>query len=274
VSLVVRGSDVPSWVGIRGRLVQCLLRRFGTSDLGRKVLHLAAHVVAEQTIETVHSGHQLVFTTGTWRTSNRGDTFARKEPDTLRWIDELPADSVLWDIGANVGVYTVYAAVARRVRTVAFEPSPFNLEFLARNVKLNDIQDLVTVVPIALTDRTRPATLSLTSTEWGEGANTFGERYGQSGTPMLDPWPFPTVGITADEAVTALCLPPPTHMKIDVDGIEGLVVSGATRILGGVRSVLVERPGFAEGAELVAARLTAAGLTRVPNDGNERWDRR
>ena len=181
---------------------------------------------------------------------------------------------MLWDIGANVGVYTVYAAVARRVRTVAFEPSPFNLEFLARNVKLNDIQDLVTVVPIALTDRTRPATLSLTSTEWGEGANTFGERYGHSGTPMLDPWPFPTVGITADEAVTALCLPPPTHMKIDVDGIEGLIVSGATRILGGVRSVLVERPGFAEGAELVAARLTAAGLTRVPNDGNERWDRR
>jgi len=221
-----------------------------------------------------HNGHALRFASGNRRTNNRSDTFVSKEPDTLRWIDELSADSVLWDIGANVGVYTVYAAVARRVRTIAFEPSPFNLEFLARNVKLNDIQDLVTVVPIALTDHTRPAALFMHTTEGGTGANTFGERYGHAGAPMLDPWPFPTVGITADEAVTALCLPPPTHMKIDVDGIEGLIVSGATRILGGVKSVLVERPGFAEGAELVAARLTAAGLTRVPNDGNERWDRR
>jgi len=120
----------------------------------------------------------------------------------------------------------------------------------------------------------------MTSTEWGEGANTFGETYGHFGTPITQPTVFPTVGITADEAVEALGLPAPTHIKLDVDGIEGLNLSSAPRILSGVRSVLVERPGFSKASELVTRSLTDAGLRQVTIDDlagreqdNERWDR-
>ena len=40
----------------------------------------------------------------------RATTFETKEPETLEWIDTIPKNSVLWDIGANVGLYSLYAA--------------------------------------------------------------------------------------------------------------------------------------------------------------------
>jgi len=50
-----------------------------------------------------------------------------KEPDTLMWIDKIPEHSVFWDVGANVGLYSCYAAKARNCIVFAFEPSVFNL---------------------------------------------------------------------------------------------------------------------------------------------------
>jgi len=73
--------------------------------------------------------------------------FATKEPETLEWIDRIPEKSVLWDIGANVGLYSCYAAKARGCRVFAFEPSVFNLEILARNIFLNQLTDQITIVP-------------------------------------------------------------------------------------------------------------------------------
>ena len=256
------------------------MRLAAATTLGRNVLNLAARVSTDLVTEVRHGSHRIRLAGGGWRVDYRTRTFSTKEPETLRWLDELAPNDVLWDVGANVGLYTVYAAVARRVRVVAFEPSPFNLEFLARNIALNAVHDLVSVVPVALSDRSRPASLSMTSTEWGEGANTFGETYGQSGRPIQDPTTFPTVGLTADDAVSSLRLPAPTHLKLDVDGIEGLILKGAPAVLAGVRSVLVERPDFDEGSRLVTRMLTEAGLSLTPFDrtgrerANEQWDRR
>lgn len=70
----------------------------------------------------------------------RVSSFSTKEPDTLEWMDTIPPGSVIWDIGANVGLYSVYAAKSRGARVFAFEPSVFNLELLARNIFLNQLQ--------------------------------------------------------------------------------------------------------------------------------------
>jgi hypothetical protein len=35
----------------------------------------------------------------------RVETFATKEPQTVAWIDALPAGACYWDIGANIGIY-------------------------------------------------------------------------------------------------------------------------------------------------------------------------
>ena len=81
----------------------------------------------------------------------RANTFASKEPETLAWIDGMCREDVLWDIGANVGLYTVYAA--KRVKSVLFEPSIFNLELLGRNCSVNEVEDKVVIFPIALVNK-------------------------------------------------------------------------------------------------------------------------
>ena len=59
------------------------------------------------------------------------------EPETIRWLDGLPEGEVLWDIGANVGAFTVYGAVKRKLRVVAFEPGAASFATLTKNIELN-----------------------------------------------------------------------------------------------------------------------------------------
>src|SRR3989344_5903412 len=62
----------------------------------------------------------------------------RKEPKTAAWIEQYGgATAVLYDIGANVGPYSLIAA-ARGARVVAFEPAHQNIYKLHENVLLNN----------------------------------------------------------------------------------------------------------------------------------------
>ena len=70
------------------------------------------------------------------------------EPNTLSWIDRFGAGDVFYDIGANIGAYTLYAAKARSVPVVAFEPNPFSYRVLVHNLHLNAITDRV--LPLCL----------------------------------------------------------------------------------------------------------------------------
>ena len=81
-----------------------------------------------------YGGTELKFYSPNRINKFRIQTFATKEPETLDWIDSFDDKSVFWDIGANVGIYSIYAAKKKSCNVVAFEPSVFNLEALARNI--------------------------------------------------------------------------------------------------------------------------------------------
>ena len=66
-----------------------------------------------------------------------GAWLGRLEVETLAdFARSVPPDGVVWDIGANVGLYTLAAAraVGRRGLVVAFEPVPENLAYLRRHI--------------------------------------------------------------------------------------------------------------------------------------------
>ena len=109
-------------------------------------------------------------------------------------------DSVLWDIGANVGIYSIYAAVSKRANVIAFEPSFFNLEFLARNINLNKVADRVSIVPLPLSNKTQLNEMWLTSLDWGGALSTFGEIYDGNGDAINQIFGYTTAGLTADNA--------------------------------------------------------------------------
>ena len=176
-----------------------------------------------------------------------------KEPWTVRWLEEyLKPGEVLYDVGANVGAYTLLAAVATPgVRVVSFEPSPANFAALCANLELNEVTESVTPVPLALGDQPGSAAL-----------DPNGARPGDS--PRLRAHPAPgAVRVLVDrldDAVERFDLQPPDHVKLDVDGGELEVLAGAGRTLstGSVISLMVELDREREGA--VVDRLRAFGF--------------
>ena len=211
-----------------------------------QILNLAM----DSTQSLTHNQTQLVFSVPNSLNRYRVDSFSTKEPETLEWIDSFPPESVLWDIGANIGLYSCYAAKARSCKVFAFEPSVFNLELLARNIYLNQLTANVCIVPLPLSNDLGISTLNMTSKDWG-ALSTFGEDYGWDGKQMKQVFNFQTIGISADNALNLLSIQQPNYIKIDVDGIEHLILSGASHVLNIVDGVLVEvNDDFLEHAEM------------------------
>ncbi|HAH65825.1 MAG TPA: hypothetical protein DCL72_10210 [Rhizobiales bacterium] len=110
----------------------------------------------------------------------RVETLRSKEPATLDWIDGFSCEDTLWDVGANIGIYSIYAAVSRGCRVVAFEPSPVNFALLERNIVLNDLSEKIVAFPVALCESQRIDLLNMANMDAGGAFATFGGRSPQA----------------------------------------------------------------------------------------------
>jgi FkbM family methyltransferase len=73
----------------------------------------------------------------------RAKTFFTKEPETVEWIRQFDGSGVFWDIGANIGVYSLYCAALYPEMTIySFEPQKSNYERLCVNKKLNKFKNI------------------------------------------------------------------------------------------------------------------------------------
>lgn len=243
------------------RLLTYFMTLIAPSTMGRDVYDQIIKNALKKTKKVEHEGIELFFSIPNLLNEFRAQTFSIKEPETLEWIDKIPEGSVLWDVGANVGLYSCYAAKKRRCRVFAFEPSVFNLEVLARNIYLNNLTDLVTILPLPLSELSGTNKLNMTTTEWGGALSTFGNTYGFDGKSLDKKFEFSTMGLSMNDAVTALNIPEPDYIKMDVDGIEHLILKGGSNILANVKGVLIEvNDNFKEQAENTSTYLRTAGL--------------
>src|SRR5437879_5933266 len=70
---------------------------------------------------TVRDEHAYVFVATSALLLWRARTLFSKEPETIEWIRSFGPDDVFYDIGANVGIYSIFAGVRCR-KIYAFEP--------------------------------------------------------------------------------------------------------------------------------------------------------
>lgn len=233
----------------------------GRTKVGIFVFDKILNSVMKAQQKITHRGISLIFSTPNKLNQYRANSFSIKEPETLDWIDSIPDGAVLWDIGANVGLYSCYAAKSRKCRVYAFEPSVFNLELLARNIYLNDLVDQITIIPLPLSNSLKVSTLNMTSIDWGGALSTFGENYGDDGKPLDKAFVFSTVGMSIEQAVSLLKIPQPTHIKMDVDGLEHLILEGGGSVLKQISELAIEvNEDFAEQAINVMKHCGEAGL--------------
>ena len=176
----------------------------------------------------------------------RADTFYTEEPETIKWLDSITKGDYFWDIGANVGLYSLYVAINAKCRVLAIEPEAQNYSILIENVKLNHLQQYVEATNIPITKDSGIGKLHVHSLTKGGAYNYFHLKPESSevltGEEGLSPICQLQYGLSLDKLVDDYKFVCPTHIKIDVDGNEPDIISGASLILNNktCKSILIE----------------------------------
>lgn len=170
----------------------------------------------------------------------RVETQYTKEPDTVEWIRGMKPGETFFDIGANIGLYTMLAAKCG-LKVFAFEPEAQNFALLIRNLAMNKLsKEQCVAFPFCLSDGQFIDTLRLSSLTPGGSCHSFASDKNYKMQEKTWAYEQGSVGFALDSLVFDVGMPQPTHIKIDVDGFEDKVLRGAERTLDHVSSLLVE----------------------------------
>ncbi len=190
--------------------------------------------------------------------------FETREPETLTWIEAFETPCRFWDVGANIGVFSLYAGLRPGVEVSAFEPAAASYGALCRNIEANDLGARVRAYCVALSDRTQLGSLNLSGTNAGSVFNAFASTEDCFGNEIEVVFRQGMVGFSVDDFRRLFRLPAPNYLKIDVDSTEERILAGASETLRDpdLRSVLIELEASdtSRNHRLMGA-LEAAGLS-------------
>ena len=173
-----------------------------------------------------------------------------KEPTTIPYLETFTENDVFLDIGANVGMYSIYAAVMTGCRVCCIEPEALNFAELNKNIYLNQLHDRVTAWCAAAGTQFEVGKLLLGAFAPGFSHHDYGEsswrkdmKWSAEVTVARDNRITQgSISVSIDDLVASGAIPQPHHVKIDVDGHEPKVVAGATKTFANpaLKTVLVE----------------------------------
>jgi FkbM family methyltransferase len=229
-------------------------------EAGRARLHGAfAQALLEDTFEVPTPRGPMSFVLLGRGTVIRARSVLTKQPATIEWIERFHPNSVFWDVGANVGVYTLYAAMRPDTKVVAFEPAAVNYFLLAANCEANRVDGRVDCLLVGL-GRHRAVGRLVVSQFAAAESFTFREK------PETD---YPTrqaaLLVSIDDLVEEFGLPCPNYIKIDVPGLTEDIVAGGARTLRRpeVRELHIEMRERSDTGRRIVQALGDCGLSIV-----------
>lgn len=154
------------------------------------------------------------------------------ELEVQRYFTEMIKPGfVIYDIGANIGFYSLLASklAGPSGQCFAFEPVPRNIDRLKRNIELNQMHN-VNIVPMAVSDSYRQGVFK-------PGVNdSMGTLiYDKQVQDGLISVPVTTI----DRFVLEDGNPPPNFIKMDIEGEEGNAIIGMREVLKKFRPYIV-----------------------------------
>lgn len=190
---------------------------------------------------------------------------ANREPELYDWIDSsLTPNSLFIDVGANFGLYSLYAALKTNCKVVAFEPHFATYYILYRNIVLNNIAEKIALYPMAITNSPNSrTTFRLKDLSAGRALNTLvptatdprsisqvekdiDKLNSTIATNSGMPFYQPVISTSLDAFIDQNNLEynfknfENVSLKIDVDGLDFLVLAGALQSLSGISNLIVE----------------------------------
>lgn len=224
----------------------------------------------------------IKFYTPSLLASFRAKTIFTKEPDTIDWLNKNGSkNNCLFDIGANLGLYSIYYAKKFDAKVFSFEPSFKNLELFARNISLNALQENISVISNPLTDKflvskyyqgdfkAGAAEASFDNKRFIEEQEIENKRINVDKEKIF----YNTLGVSIDNLIDKNLIDLPKLIKIDVDGNEIEILDGCKNLLDRVKkiSILIETRPQTE--KIVEKKLVSHGFTKITNlRNNSVWE--
>ena len=196
--------------------------------------------------------------------AGRAMTLLTKEPGTIAWIDRFAPNSVFWDVGANVGVYTLYAGLRGDTTVVAFEPAAVNYFLLSANCEVNNMDDRVTCLLLGLGSERSIARLEVSQLEPAKSFSFLGKtdqpRAGRQAALIL----------SMDQLVEEYGIACPNYIKVDAPGLSEAIIAGGARLLErpDVRELHIEVREQSKGGQRILELLKQRGFVAVSRNAH------
>lgn len=189
----------------------------------------------------------------------RANTFYEKEPETVDWIDSFKNNSIFFDVGANVGLYSIYAGINNHT-VLAIEPMADNYFILQKNVNINKLQN-VSAYCACLYDKMLIDTLKIRNDGYGQAENSFDEPVGTFEEYYKPLYLQGVIGLPLDHFSEKIGFP--RYIKIDVDGHELKVLHGSSKTLSHpeLKSILIELNSQASNYQEICSLIKKHGFT-------------
>ena len=252
------------------RVLSNLLRRIST-DLYLRIA-IGFRTELDTVLEVPTPNGPLLFQCASHTVHTRARQLHHREPDTLRWIEGFEPGSVFWDIGSNIGVFSLYAAHVPGAMVVAFDPLADNFSTLNRNVTLNGLHEKVMAFCAAISAETKVARLyvpEVADTAGGAGC-PFDAKKNNYDREVSSIYDVAVTGYSVDDFLERFDVPFPNYIKADIDGPPDPVIKGALKTLSDPRleSVMLELQPTnirrnRESWDFIMRTLSDAGLNHI-----------
>lgn len=191
-------------------------------------------------------GKKIKFFTPNYISNFLVDEFFTKEEETIEWVNKFESNGkiIFWDVGANIGIYSIYAALKHQnIEIISFEPSTSNLRMLSRNISINGLEERIIINQFPLSNNENKY-LMFKEEKFMEGvaSHTWGENFNFEGKNFESKNNYKIYGTSINYLLENKILSLPNYIKIDVDGIEHLILKGASRFLSNpqIKSLSIE----------------------------------
>jgi FkbM family methyltransferase len=211
---------------------------------------------------------KIFFLNTNYTTHYRIKSFFTKEPETIKWINEFENKSVFWDIGSNIGLYSIYSQfINKDIETISFEPSVLNLPSLVKNINKNSLSDKILIVSNPIYNLSLFNKFILSNTDEGGANSSFGEE----NMVNMNILSYKTNSLDFKNIKQIYKLNEPDYVKIDVDGNEFQILKSLLDNFENIKSILIEVNKDYLEIELLLKEKKFINFFKDKNRSNQIW---
>lgn len=186
--------------------------------------------------------HKLKFRTGHGRLLWRVKSFYSEEKIMVEWLKTFSKKDIFLDIGANIGIYTIPAAVNAKL-VYACELDLLNTGILKENIYLNNLNQKIIILPFPALSNNTTSKIYYRDFSKGDALQSINKK-SLLNTNLGKSYSSISLGFSLDYIFKNLKLKYPTKVKIDVDGNEEEVFKGASNVIFHAKEVYFEDSGL------------------------------